>query len=197
MRQKVSGPGDRAIQTVGLRPLDCWDRGFESRWRHGCWYLMFVVGCVVSDLCDNLIPRSGVSYLVCVSNCVWSRHLNTEVANLELDARATGGGGEGGRRREDKNEEEKKKKKIRQSFGKLDRHYLRRQWDTSTWLQHSTNATPLFPHLLSLTILSLSQENTWTRYCVSRTPSNSAFHSDIIENRFILFFCSCSFHIYL
>jgi hypothetical protein len=44
-----------------------------------------------------------------------------------LDARATRGGGGGGRRSEDKNEEEKKKKKIRQSFGKLDRHYLRRQ----------------------------------------------------------------------
>jgi hypothetical protein len=29
-------PGGRAVSGVGVRPVDCWDRGFESYWGHGC-----------------------------------------------------------------------------------------------------------------------------------------------------------------
>jgi len=29
-------PSGRAIEDVSLRPLACWDFGFESRRRHGC-----------------------------------------------------------------------------------------------------------------------------------------------------------------
>jgi hypothetical protein len=55
-----------------LRPLDCWDCGFESRRGHGCSFLVFVVSCIRSGLCDELITRSKESYrvCVCVSNCV-------------------------------------------------------------------------------------------------------------------------------
>ena len=62
----------RAVYGVGLRPLACWDWGFESRlggWGDGC-----VSGecCVLSGrgLCDGLINRPEESYRVwCVSGC--------------------------------------------------------------------------------------------------------------------------------
>jgi hypothetical protein len=36
---------DRAGEGVGLKALDCWNRGFESRREHGCSY--FVFSCVL------------------------------------------------------------------------------------------------------------------------------------------------------
>ena len=62
---------------LGLRPLNRWDRGFECLWGHVCSSLLFVVCCVVSGLCDELITRLEVSYR-CV--CVCSRNLNREAA---------------------------------------------------------------------------------------------------------------------
>ena len=38
-------PGGRAVQGVGLRPLSCWDCGFESRLVHGSLSLVRVVYC--------------------------------------------------------------------------------------------------------------------------------------------------------
>jgi hypothetical protein len=75
-----------AAEEIGLRLLDCWNRGFESRRGHGCSSLTFVVCSVGSDLCDELIFRSEVSYrararaCVCVSNRVSSRNLNNGAA---------------------------------------------------------------------------------------------------------------------
>ena len=40
-------PGGHAVYGVGLRPLDFWDCGFESRREHGCLSLMSVVFCQV------------------------------------------------------------------------------------------------------------------------------------------------------
>jgi hypothetical protein len=40
----MAGPGGRTVYGVGLRPLACWDYGFESHRRHG--YLSWVL-CVV------------------------------------------------------------------------------------------------------------------------------------------------------
>ena len=57
--------------TRGSAPLDCWDHGFRSYWRHWCSPLVFVLCCVGSGLCDELITR----YCVCISNCVWPRNL--------------------------------------------------------------------------------------------------------------------------
>jgi hypothetical protein len=37
---------------------DCWSWGFECLWGHRCVPLVFVVCCVGSSLCDELIPRS-------------------------------------------------------------------------------------------------------------------------------------------
>jgi len=59
-----------------LQSLDCRDRGFESSWGNECSSLVFVVCCVGSDFCDDLITRVEESYRVHVSNCVWSRNLN-------------------------------------------------------------------------------------------------------------------------
>ena len=40
-------PSGRAVYSVGLRPLACWDRGFEaSRW-HGYLCLVTIVCCQV------------------------------------------------------------------------------------------------------------------------------------------------------
>jgi hypothetical protein len=64
---------DNSVEVVGLKSLDCWDRGFESRGGHGSSCLVLVMCCVGSGLCDELIIRSGESYQVCVcvyvSNC--------------------------------------------------------------------------------------------------------------------------------
>ena len=37
----------RAVWGVGLRPLACWDRGFESHRGHGCLFVVSVVCCQV------------------------------------------------------------------------------------------------------------------------------------------------------
>ena len=44
-----------------LQPLDHWDQGFESRWGHGCSFLVLVVCCVGSGLRCWLITRSEES----------------------------------------------------------------------------------------------------------------------------------------
>jgi len=63
--------------TIGiiLQSLDCRDRGFESRSGNGCSSHVFVVCCVGSGFCDELMTRVE-SYRVHVSNCVWPRNLN-------------------------------------------------------------------------------------------------------------------------
>jgi len=43
----VADPSGRAVSGVGLRPLACWNFGFESRQRHGCLSLVSVVYCQV------------------------------------------------------------------------------------------------------------------------------------------------------
>jgi hypothetical protein len=47
-------------------PLGCSDRGFESRWGHGCvaLWLYVVFSCVGRGLCDGLITRTKESYQV-------------------------------------------------------------------------------------------------------------------------------------
>jgi len=47
-----SDPSGRAVLGVGLRSLDCWDCGFESRRRHRCLSLVIVVYCQV-DVCAS------------------------------------------------------------------------------------------------------------------------------------------------
>ena len=42
-----AGPSGRAVWGVGLRPLACWDRGFESHRGHGCLSVVSVVCCQV------------------------------------------------------------------------------------------------------------------------------------------------------
>jgi len=54
------GPGGHEVLGVGLWPLACWDYGFESRQGHGC--ASYVLCCVGSGSCDELIIRSEESY---------------------------------------------------------------------------------------------------------------------------------------
>jgi hypothetical protein len=53
--------------SVGLRPLGCWGRGFESRSGLGC--LSVVLSCVGRGLCDGLITRPEESYRVSKYMC--------------------------------------------------------------------------------------------------------------------------------
>ena len=46
----------------GLRPLACWDCGFESRWIYGYLFLVNVASCAGRGLCDGPILRPGKSY---------------------------------------------------------------------------------------------------------------------------------------
>jgi len=73
---------DRAVKGVGLQTLDCWHRGFESRWGHGCSSLVFVVCFERSGLPEELIIHSEELYwihvCVCVCVCVWSIKLKIE-----------------------------------------------------------------------------------------------------------------------
>jgi hypothetical protein len=46
-RDEVAGPSGHAVYGVGLRPLACWDCGFESRRGHGCLSLVSVACCQV------------------------------------------------------------------------------------------------------------------------------------------------------
>ena len=47
---------------MGLRPLDCWDCGFESRRGHGCLSVVSVVFCQVKDSASgrSLVQRSPI-----------------------------------------------------------------------------------------------------------------------------------------
>ena len=51
---------------VGLQSLKCWDHGFEFRLKHGCSSVVFIVCCVDTSLCDELIARLEESYRLCV-----------------------------------------------------------------------------------------------------------------------------------
>ena len=82
--QTIVNPSGRAILGVGLQPLDYCHCGFESRWKHECSSLAFVVSC---DKTDHLLTAvlTGVCVSVCVCVrvcvcvCVWSRKLNNEM----------------------------------------------------------------------------------------------------------------------
>ena len=60
-----------------MQPLGCWGCGFEFRSGHGCSALVFVVFCVGSGFCDELITRSEESYRVCVCVCLVVSDLET------------------------------------------------------------------------------------------------------------------------
>jgi hypothetical protein len=73
-----AGPSDRAVWGVCLRPLACWDCGFESH--PGAWKSFCRECCVLSGrgLCDGLITRPEESYwlwrvVVCDLETSWMR----------------------------------------------------------------------------------------------------------------------------
>jgi len=42
-----ANPSGHAVQGMGLRPLDCWNCGFESSLGHGCLFVVGIVCCQV------------------------------------------------------------------------------------------------------------------------------------------------------
>ena len=79
----------RAVESVVLRPLDCCNRGFESRWRHGFLSLVFVVSYVGSGLCYGLITIPEDSYCVC-GVCVCLIMCDVETTKMRLPRRDLG-----------------------------------------------------------------------------------------------------------
>ena len=66
-----AGSGSRAVWGVGLRPLACWDCGYESH--RGHWCLLGVL-CLVRSL--RRADHSSIGVLpTVVRRCVWSRNL--------------------------------------------------------------------------------------------------------------------------
>jgi len=62
----VADSSGRAVYCVGLRPLACWDCGFESRRGHECECCLLLG----RGVCDELITRPEESYrLWCVVVC--------------------------------------------------------------------------------------------------------------------------------
>ena len=62
VRYLYADPSSRVVKSVGLRPLACCDRGFESH--PGAWMFVCCECCVLSGrcLCDGLITRPEESY---------------------------------------------------------------------------------------------------------------------------------------
>jgi hypothetical protein len=60
-------PSVRAVERVGLRPLDCWELEFESRRVHGCLSLVIAMCCqiAVSVMGRFLVQRSPTECAVC------------------------------------------------------------------------------------------------------------------------------------
>jgi hypothetical protein len=58
----ITDPGGRALEGVGLQPLDCWDCGFQSRRGQGCLSLVSVVcrQVDVSETGRSLVQRSPI-----------------------------------------------------------------------------------------------------------------------------------------
>jgi hypothetical protein len=55
---EIADSSVRAVEGVGLRPLACWDRGFESRLGHGCLSLVSVFVSSGRGLIDGLMQRT-------------------------------------------------------------------------------------------------------------------------------------------
>jgi hypothetical protein len=68
--EKCALLADRDVRALGLQPLDCWDRGFESHGGHGLSSVVFVCCCVGSDLCDGLIVIRYFSAWCRITGCV-------------------------------------------------------------------------------------------------------------------------------
>jgi hypothetical protein len=67
-----------AVLGIGLRPLGCWNRGFETRCGHGHGHLLclyVVLSCVGIGFCDGLITRPEESYRASNYMC---DHINPE-----------------------------------------------------------------------------------------------------------------------
>jgi hypothetical protein len=70
VNKKKADPGDIEVCRVSLRPLDCRDRGFESRCRHEYLSVVFIVCCAHTDSATerSLVqeyPTECVSLAVC------------------------------------------------------------------------------------------------------------------------------------
>ena len=64
---------------VILWPLNCWKRGFEFGWGHGCLSLLLVVCCVGRGLWEGPITRPEKSYKEFVSHYVGIKCSNDDL----------------------------------------------------------------------------------------------------------------------
>ena len=90
-----AGPSGRAFLGVGLRPLACWDCGFESRREHGCLSVVNVVCCFQVEVSATSWPLIHRSPTECgVSECdletSWMRN-HTQSMWMSLNRRCISG----------------------------------------------------------------------------------------------------------
>jgi len=84
IRLAVSGPSDRTVYGVGVKPLVCWDCGFQSRWEHECLSLVSVV-LSGRRFCNGLFSRPGESNRMwCVWVWLWSLDSEEALAHKGL-----------------------------------------------------------------------------------------------------------------
>jgi hypothetical protein len=71
LKSLIADPGGPAVWSMGLRPLACWDCGFECRWGHGCLSVVNVVCCQieVSPTGWSFIQRSPTECGMCLNEC--------------------------------------------------------------------------------------------------------------------------------
>jgi hypothetical protein len=69
----MADPAGPAVYGIGLRPLACWDCGFESHQVHGYLFLANVVICQVevSATDRSQVQRSPTEWCVFVCVCVY------------------------------------------------------------------------------------------------------------------------------
>jgi hypothetical protein len=86
----MADPFGRAVKGVDLQPLECWDRGLESRWRHGWWSLVFYVLYITASATGwSLVERSPVG-CVCVSSCARRINIKTRRPMPDFGCSAAG-----------------------------------------------------------------------------------------------------------
>jgi ATP-dependent 26S proteasome regulatory subunit len=78
--------GNRAVWGVGVRPLGCWDRGFESRLGNGCSSFVSVVWVAASAIISPLVQSSPTD---CVYVCLCDLETSKQGGMVQLGWRVT------------------------------------------------------------------------------------------------------------
>jgi len=66
----LAGAGGLEVSGADLRPLACWDCGFEYRWEYGCLCLVSVACCQVEvSATGRSLVQSPAEGVACLNEC--------------------------------------------------------------------------------------------------------------------------------